>query len=138
MLEYQVEYYDNGNKRIEKWLKDGKLHREDGYAFIQYERAGAKNKVLFYIYGQKINIPRYRIIDALKKIPREAIIVPNIVIMAEQLSNNLYIKILYMFRRAITKYKIKKRKQLFEVLKETELNITNGPDICNLLTTFIY
>jgi hypothetical protein len=33
-------YFENGNIRVKRWVKDGKTHREDGPAFVRYNREG--------------------------------------------------------------------------------------------------
>jgi antitoxin component YwqK of YwqJK toxin-antitoxin module len=36
----EIKYWDNGNKKCEKWMKDDKLHHEDGPAILYYFRNG--------------------------------------------------------------------------------------------------
>jgi hypothetical protein len=52
MEEYNVDYYDNGNKCYESWYKDGKLHREDGSALISYLNNGSKEYEYWYKDGE--------------------------------------------------------------------------------------
>ena len=41
-----IEYYENGNTKLEKYYIDGKLHRLEGPAIIEYEEdGGIKNKI---------------------------------------------------------------------------------------------
>jgi hypothetical protein len=76
MEEHKVEYYDNGNKSYEHWYKDGKLHREDGPAFISYLHDGSKYYEEWCLHDQGYTKSAYNDIIELSKtiITRDAAI----------------------------------------------------------------
>ena len=47
----EIEYYDAGKTEIklERWKLDGKLHREDGPAYIRYHENGKIELEYYYI-----------------------------------------------------------------------------------------
>ena len=45
------EYYSNGNIWYKEYCLNGRLHREDGPAFIKYYKEGDVMREMYYIYG---------------------------------------------------------------------------------------
>jgi hypothetical protein len=49
----RIEYYDNGQKWIEKWYLNGKYHREDGSAYQVWNKDGQKKSEKWSLNGKK-------------------------------------------------------------------------------------
>lgn len=104
-----IEYFSNGNVSCKKWYKDDKLHRSNGEpAVIYYDPGNNKKYKVSYFVFDK------------------------------EILENKYFEILYLLKKPFIKYRLKKRKELFQTLKQTQLNIINGPDISKLVSTFVY
>ena len=51
-----TQYYENGNKKYDKYFIEGKLHREDGPAIICYRENGSKEYEEYYKTGERHRI----------------------------------------------------------------------------------
>jgi len=47
--EIKIYYWDNGQKRYEVWLLNGKYHREDGPDILKWYENGQKNYEVWYL-----------------------------------------------------------------------------------------
>ncbi|MYB39868.1 hypothetical protein F4X86_01050 [Candidatus Saccharibacteria bacterium] len=48
----QAEYFENGNKKIERWSESGELHRVGGPALIEYFENGQVKTEQWYRHGK--------------------------------------------------------------------------------------
>ena len=51
MVEKVFDYYENNSIKTESYIKEDKLHNEDGPAYIYYNWNGVKNHEVYYIDG---------------------------------------------------------------------------------------
>ena len=51
--EKSVKYYANGSVRYEEWYQNGKLHREDGPAWISYRQDGSVASEAWWFEGKQ-------------------------------------------------------------------------------------
>ena len=52
--EKRVEYYPDGSVAYEEWSQSGKLHREDGPAYIGYLPDGSVKSEEWWLHGEKV------------------------------------------------------------------------------------
>lgn len=168
-LPARIDYFQNGNIHLELFYKNGLLDREVGPASILYYQNGNVNAeeyyrnnlqfrkgdlpciILYYPDGKKSSERwandrfGYNTLDFKPKPnyifyhQHENKILQTFWYKDKQIPVNRYISINYLLRRFILKFKAKKRKEMFQILKSCKgLYYTNGPDICKLITKYIF
>lgn len=118
-LPSEISYYENGNKLSESWHFNHiffRLKLSDNYlpqsSSIRYDEINniinRTNHYFDEVYGEFYNM-----------------------------NETKHIKLVYLLKKFINKYKNRKRFDLLQLLHKTNLNL-NGKDVSNLITKFIY
>lgn len=141
-----IEYDTDGNKIYETWMKYNKIHREgDLPSEIDYYPNGNKSAELWSINNRVFRLgytEDFKPKPSLIKYNEIGDIIEQQYLFGDQqnhlyLTENKYIKILYLFRRWILKFKKTKRKQIHSKLIKNNL-FYNNKDVSNLICKFVY
>lgn len=122
-----------GKVFLTEYYIDGKLHRENNYAYMYITPNRTEYKHLIDGLVHNLNGPaKY---CKLRDIMTEDI---NYYIFGRAYNYKKYIKQKFIYNVIINRIRKLRRKILNKTLKTTTVNIVNGPDICNLISTYVY
>jgi hypothetical protein len=130
----EIEYNTNGSKKYEKYTDtNGRVYRENGPSIVNYDPDGTKVREVYFIDrmlhrldgSAEIEYTNNRIINC------------SYYLFGISLTHVGYIRILYIIRRYIWRYRIKQRRKLLDYLRTTKF-YENKSDICKMITTYVY
>lgn len=139
-LPAEIYYYENGNFEQITYYKNGNMHREgDLPAQIHYfldgtidcEKWYRNNKIFRFGYTNNFELKPSKINYGNENQKKY-------IINGRKLNSNKYYKFIYLFRKSIQTFRIKKRKEVLTLMKRTKLNKMICNDINQLITRFVY
>lgn len=158
-----IEYYGEikKNKMSELYYLNGKLHRENNPAKILYNDKGEIFLYEHYVNGSlhNSNGPAYfylhesfkqykHMVDgvyhnmngpASYKLDNNLIYDRQYYLFGKRITNlKKYNKLKFVYNKITNSIKSKRRKILYNILNATKVSRINGPDICNIITEFVY
>lgn len=136
-----IEYNRYSSLYFEYWYKNGLIHRDDGPAFTSYYwRTRTKETEKWYLNDKMTRLDNfaYIVYNPNGTVRYNWFHIGNI--SFSRLNNDLpkFIKFVGILKKIIWKYSEKKRKRIFEVLKDIKSNKINDINICILVSSFVY
>lgn len=149
-LPAEIIYFKNGNIHQLFWYKNGLKHRDNFLpAFIMFNYEGKIKykyscinglRCSFKLFEDYTPIPSLTAFDSDGNIEYLTfdLMDYNCGQKVHKISSDNIIKIVFLFKRYINKFKTKKRNKILSSIYNTKINLFNGIDICNLISAFIY
>lgn len=130
----EIQYNKNTSKKFEAYSDtSGKIYRENGPSLVHYDYNGIKVRELWFTERMLHRL------DGPADIEYKDDKISNIkyYLFNKHLTEFGYIRLLYILRRKIWRYKTKKRNELLDKIKTTKF-YENKSDICKMITTYVY
>jgi len=130
----EIEYNTNGSKKYEKYTDmNGIVYRENGPSLVNYDTDGTKVREVWFTERMmhRLDGPAEIEYSNNKMINCEYYLFGNMLTEVE------YIRLLYIIRRCIWRYRTRKRQELLYKLSATKF-YENRCDICKMITKYVY